>query len=451
MITADLLKIRNLICMSTMDLSLTHLPQEILHHVLLYLPPLAVLNFQQVCHAFDEICGPLLWRTICLRRFQYWSPKRQFPHKVSMPVVQVEWKLLYADRYTINQHIGRKLDSILDAQMGRIEKMRSILQYGYDAKDVLLEHLHIEDDAPDVLSRRWYSRAVLTCIHRGTALEQWLELRQASGDYVPLEKALGAFDLFIIQDGKGDLQDITAKLNELADRFRHHHPAYMDMSDRRRAIAVADFVLAQGLVGIQGNVDAHYHDLQNNFIGLALRSGQRSSLPLISVAIYCCIAQRLGLDARPCGFPWHALAIVESADGHSLDGRQLAVGSAQERMYMDPFRSAEEVQAETLIAQLVSMGVPQVDHAKLLDIAPTAEIVARCARSIIRSFQILPRHSMADVDFPSLNAAFYGALWALLLLPGEWEETSMEGHRLQYLPLVMKHVEAQFPNGESIL
>lgn len=428
--------------------TLAHLPQEILHHILIYLPPIAVLSFQRVCHAFNDICGPLLWRTICLSHFQYWSSTRELQHKLALPVDQIQWKRIFAERYRINQDVNHTLDSILGTQVGRIEKTGSIVQHGYDAKDVLLENLHVGKDAPDVLSRKWYSRAALTCLHRGAALEQLLELRQGSGDHVPLERALGLFDLFIIQDGKGDHRDISARLDEVADDFRLLHPEYMELNGRERGIAVADFLLAQGLGGIQADGDAHYHDLRNNFLGMALRNDQRSSLPLISVVIYCCIAQRVALDARPCGFPWHVLAIVQSANGQSLNGRGLADASARDRMYMDPFRSANEVRVETLVAQLASMGVSQVEQDRLLDVAPTIEIVSRCATNIIRSFQTLPRHSAVGDDSPSMDAALYGALWTLLLLSGEQGENPAEYHRLRYFPVVLKHVQAYFPNGE---
>ena len=364
---------------------------------------------------------------------------------------QIQWKRVFAERYRINQDVSHTLDSILSTQVGRIEKTGSIVQHGYDAKDVLLENLHVGKDAPDVLSRKWYSKAALTCLHRGAALEQLLELRQRSGDQVPLERALGLFDLFILQDGKGDLRDISARLDEVADDFRLLHPECMEMNGRERSIAVADFLLAQGLGGIQGDGDAHYHDLRNNFLGMALRHDQRSSLPLISVVIYCCIAQRVALDARPCGFPWHVLAIVHSANGLSLDGRGLADASVRDRMYMDPFRSANEVRVETLVAQLERMGVSRVEQDRLLDVAPATEIVSRCARNIIRSFQTLPRHSVVGDDSPSMDAALYGALWTLLLLAGDEEEHSAEYHRLRYFPVVLKQVQAYFPNGESSL
>lgn len=438
-----------------MKCTLARLPQEILHHILIYLPPTAVLNFQQVCHAFNEICGSLLWRNICLTHFQYWSSTREIHHKLALPVDQIQWKRIYAERYCINQHVSRTLDSILSTQVGRIEKTGSIVQYGYDAKDVLLENLHVGKDAPDVLSRKWYCRAALTCLHRADAFAQLLQLRQTSGDHVPLERALGLFDLFIIQDGKGDAPDISARLDEVAADFRLLHPDHMEMNGRERAIALADFVLAQGLGGIQGDGDAHYHDLRNNFLGMALRDDQRASLPLISVVIYCCIAQRVALDARPCGFPWHVLAIVQSANGESLNGRGLAHASVRDRMYMDPFRSANEVRVETLVAQLASMEVSQAEQDRLLDVAPTSEIVSRCARNIIRSFQTLPRHrtlprhSMTGDDSPCMDAGLYGALWTLLLLSGEQGESQVEYHRLRYFPVVWSNVEAYFPNGES--
>lgn len=48
----------------------------------------------------------------------------------------------------------RILDSILESQVGRIEKFQEISEFGYDAKDTLLEHCQTDDNAEDVLARK---------------------------------------------------------------------------------------------------------------------------------------------------------------------------------------------------------------------------------------------------------------------------------------------------------
>jgi F-box protein 21 len=53
---------------------------------------------------------------------------------------------------------------------------------------------------------RFYSNAVLDHVHRSQALEEWWRL--SKGDSVSLERALAAFDLFVLHDEYGDLQEV---------------------------------------------------------------------------------------------------------------------------------------------------------------------------------------------------------------------------------------------------
>ena len=65
------------------------------------------------------------------------------------------------DRYMTDRKASACLDDIIESQSGRIEKAEKILAFGYDAKDTLLRHLHVSDDADDVLARRYENPARL--------------------------------------------------------------------------------------------------------------------------------------------------------------------------------------------------------------------------------------------------------------------------------------------------
>src|SRR4051812_29653767 len=91
------------------------------------------------------------------------------------------------------------------------------------------------------------------------------------------------------------------------------------MTPRRRALAIVAFLRAHNFTGVQS--ESAYRDLQNNFIGIALLDPDHPSLPLVSVAIFCAIARRLDLDARPCGFPFHVHVMVYGPQGLTLDGK----------------------------------------------------------------------------------------------------------------------------------
>ena len=195
-----------------------------------------------------------------------------------------------------------------------------------------------------------------------------------------------------------------------------------------------------------------YHDLQNNFISLALQDEEHPSLPLISVAIYCSVAQILGLNAVPCGFPLHVLAIIKPARGFDLDGKVLLPGKIPTSMYMDPFRSNQETAIEDLRAQLVSMGIPHSVHESLLDASPMDEIVRRTARNIITSIQTAPQpfggngtlQSLANATVPSTEDAYYAALWALVLLPDS-DPAAPRVRSDRYLAHLERFMENHFP------
>jgi F-box protein 21 len=47
---------------------------------------------------------------------------------------------------------------------------------------------------------------VLDYVHRSEGLGEWSRL--AKGENVPLERALGSFDLFVLHDNHGDLLEV---------------------------------------------------------------------------------------------------------------------------------------------------------------------------------------------------------------------------------------------------
>ena len=89
--------------------------------------------------------------------FHYWSPEHAIDEKFNGPVAKVDWKKIFTQRRQIDRSISREIDSILGSQVGRIEKTSRIVEYGYDAKDTLLRHMSVADDADDVLARRYYN------------------------------------------------------------------------------------------------------------------------------------------------------------------------------------------------------------------------------------------------------------------------------------------------------
>jgi F-box protein 21 len=136
--------------------SLNSLPDEVLQHILYYLPPYDVLaSLQRVSKRFQRLASePLLWRHHCRVLFRYWDSKHRIRQKFVGKAADVDWKMLYTHRMKVDFDTTSTLDSILSGQVNRIQKFRIIAEFGYDAKDTLLRHCHTNDEAEDVLARR---------------------------------------------------------------------------------------------------------------------------------------------------------------------------------------------------------------------------------------------------------------------------------------------------------
>ena len=423
--------------------SIGDLPTEIIHQILEYVAPTTIPAVELVSRKFSAVIQPLLWRHFCQVKYHYWSVDRNIEAKYHDEVVKTDWKALYTERYQLECSVDRKINSILSSQSGRLEKVQNITAKGFDAKDALIRHLRASDDAEDVLARRYHSDAILGSMHRREAVQQWVDLRDDKP--VPWERALGAFDLLTLHDGPGDLDGIARKLDELISRLCLECPGVEELSPRQRAIAVASFMRRSGFDGISGERD--YYDLRNSFIGKALFGDDHSTLPLISAVIFSALAQRVGLDARPCGFPFHVHAVVKSGNGTTLDGFARPESFEGEMMFVDPHRSEEEITLPEMRQKLLTLRLSNENDSILVPSVP-ADMVRRTSRNIITAIQRLSRPSPYRTgnisESGDMDSAFYGALWALLILP-EGDLVSRAEQVERYVPYIMQNVEIKYP------
>jgi F-box protein 21 len=56
---------------------------------------------------------------------------------------------------------------------------------------------------------RFYSEAILGCLHRTLAIEEWSRLRNRQS--VTLERALSAFDMFVLHERYGDFDEVCLR------------------------------------------------------------------------------------------------------------------------------------------------------------------------------------------------------------------------------------------------
>ncbi|KAF2257720.1 YccV-like-domain-containing protein [Lojkania enalia] len=438
------------------------LPTELLEAIFLQLDPRSLIDVSLTAKHLKAITtdSPVIWRHYCLTRFKMWDPLHNISAKVAAPLSHVDWRALLIHRTRVRQDTRRLLNNILHTQQGRIQMINRVAGFGYDAKETLLDEYSCPDDADDVLARRYYANAILERIQREMAIHVWRDLY--SGKNVPIEVALGAYDIFTCTGDDVDLNVITRDIDDLAKAVERQHPRFKELSTREKASTLASFLRGQGFLGVS---DSSYRALCNSFIGLALHSSAHESLPLISVAIYCALASRLGLDARPCGFLFHVYCLVYAPKDYNLDGEYKPTSSTDLNfMYLDPFRSTNEVEQTDLQRVLWEMGVPTSEHEAFLSPTGTREIVLRTARNIMNSVQTIRQNEAGPYGihatwlnaYPDMDNAFYATIWAMLML-GPREEEDATGisnrstRRRQYLPYLLEHFQTHYPWDVTLL
>ncbi|KAK0610456.1 hypothetical protein B0T17DRAFT_500397 [Bombardia bombarda] len=405
--------------------SLNDVPEEIIRHILSYVSPEDNLRaFQLLSSRFHHIANDsLLWRYYCQTSFTYWHPDHRIQEKFAARASSVEWKRLWMARKGKNVQTSRNLDGIIASKVGQLRRLQQICLLGYDAKDFLLEQCRSDDSAEDVLARRYYANSALDSIHRGIAVDVWSQYQGAPLSSRGLDRALGAFDMFVLHDQPYDLEYISSSFDALAAQFQSENPTLEDMSTRQKALNLVRWLRAKNLTGMDAP-SLNYRNLRNCLIGHALSEDQHPSLPIISAAIFCCVAERLGLTTSCCAFPSHVHSSVIAPPGMTLDGTEEENPNEElQRMYLDPYGSDDEVTISDLRLRLVEFGWTQGAEAFLTS-SPVPIIVQRTAQNIRAAYsssQNLPDGDASTrlrTSHPELNmqAAVYASMWAELLM-----------------------------------
>jgi F-box protein 21 len=174
----------------------------------------------------------------------------------------------------------------------------------------------------------------------------------------------------------------------------------------------------------------NYRNLRNTLIGHALSEDDHQSLPIISSALFCCVAERLGMTSSCVSIPGHVHAAVFARPGFDLDGGRVDdTDPEQQSMYLNPYGSGDEVNASELRSTLVETGwSSDTDH--FLKPSPVPLIVMRTAQNIKASYSraytipsdddVLETMQLRRLrtGLPELNleSAAYAAMWAEMLM-----------------------------------
>lgn len=216
-------------------------------------------------------------------------------------------------------------------------------------------------------------------------------------------------------------EKIYERLDSYVSSVRNAHPDIDDMSPRTKARTIAAHLLQNNWVGIQGN--RHYHSLDHMFLGVALFSENRNSVPLISAVIYCYVARHLGLQAAPCSYPYHVHALIRPPAGMDLDGNPLPDSFDHNdgpheltHLYMDPFNTSEPISYSALVerARFVAPMSSASQIESYLSPSSPLDLTIRASHNILMA----PHEYRGEPAFPvDVKLAYYAALCAAIIIP----------------------------------
>lgn len=234
------------------------------------------------------------------------------------------------------------------------------------------------------------------------------------------------------------------------------------MSPQAKASVIAAHLLQNNWVGIQGN--RHYHSLDHMFLGIALFSDNRNSVPLISAVIYCYVARHFGLRATPCSYPYHVHALIQPPTGFDLNGNPLPDSFHHNKphelthLYMDPFNSSEPISYSTLAtrARFVAphSSLAQIDS--YVSPSSPVDLLIRASHNILA---VPSQYQGSPVFHVNASLASYAALCALAVFsPGRLRNhiTILTRHFFEHFDLDVRLFEtfilpmtSQFPDAEA--
>lgn len=194
--------------------SILSFPDEILLQILCKLPAASLLACGATCKRFQRVTDQSIWRQRCLDDFRYWDRRHRVQELTNKPVSEVDWRDLYIGRRNVDRQAQQAIDGLIASQIGRTGRVDAVIPFGDDIKECLLRNINAPETDPELLARRWFSRAVLGRLQRERAIQTWISL--ANGGKTSLLEALLAFDVFVRCEKSPDITEVLTPSDLLA-------------------------------------------------------------------------------------------------------------------------------------------------------------------------------------------------------------------------------------------
>jgi len=135
-------------------------------------------------------------------------------------------------------------------------------------------------------------------------------------------------------------------------------------------------------------------------------------------------------------------------------------------MYLDPFRSNNEIPIEHLRTQLLAWGIRQPDFHRYIGDTSTKDIILRTSRNILATIHesrnlgamasnpnTITRTTIRGKPYADIDNAFYSAIWANFILnPRDPSSNNHINHdQRHFIPMIMEKFERHYPMDASLI
>lgn len=231
---------------------LAFLPDEVIQAILFHLDAISTVQLSQVSKQFNrDIDEPLLWKHYYQRDFKFQSSGKDIAAKLRDNSFR-EWRQVYGARSKTARHARRELQAMIDVPTGRLTRTQTILDYGYEIKDDLIQ-LYVDAKHTDhYLAQRYWAHVTLGCLNRAVALNAWNRLRFRSDIEDPTEYGLAGLDMFVLDRSlDGDVEDTFRRLDDIVASVERAYPDLREQTPRTRAVTIAHHLRETNVVGLK--------------------------------------------------------------------------------------------------------------------------------------------------------------------------------------------------------
>jgi len=310
-------------------------------------------------------------------------------------------------------------EEIVNGGHNRFIKMNHIADRKFNAWPIIDRQFNVDDKAPDVLARKYWSSQTLHLIHQKLAVSTLSSLLNRDNPNLSLEDTFIAIDFLTLGASQAGLpQYYRSAFVDIAHEILSQNQGFMDYSISQKMSAIISHLQPR----LKIPEDVPYRNLIHSFISFTLMNKGTGNLPLQSAVIVCCLARRFQIRASPTNTPTHVLICVDPSPDGTAD--------ISEYLLFDPWEPNEMSHAmyAERFSRLIHMTGQSIEDS--IRPAMVEKLIERTVKNLLSSYSEWERKIIPWKQVIHPFTALYAVQWIECLFLSTSENHSVERNDL---------------------